>query len=194
MAGTSASEPIIYDFDPRNLPPELLQAIGLVATAAAQTEATLQDLIGGLLGLDNVQTLALTAQLSGMMKDHIGRALSELGAPTVAEVDALDNLLDRVNSAMEKRNTLLHNQLYRHPETGEVSSMRTSARGSLQMKLTPLVIADVERDAAEIYDAGIAVMEFMMQRGIVPRIRNAPMREPINRSRKARAERGNLKG
>ena len=46
---------IIYDFDPRNVPNEILRAIGLVTAAAAQTERILQTFIGALLKIDNIQ-------------------------------------------------------------------------------------------------------------------------------------------
>jgi hypothetical protein len=95
---------------------------------------------------------------------------------------------------MEKRNTLLHNPLARHPETGQVFSYRESARGSLQVKLTPIETSDIERDAEEIYEAGMDMMRFMMSRELGPTQRQQPLREPIDRSKKARAERRKLGG
>jgi hypothetical protein len=41
-----------FDFDPSNLPPDLLQAIGLAIACGAQTESVISMAIGGCLGLD----------------------------------------------------------------------------------------------------------------------------------------------
>lgn len=192
MADTSASEPIIYDFDPRNLPPEILRAVGLVTTAAAQTESTLQDLIGALLGIDLAQTMAVTAQLSGAMKDQIARALIELCAPDTATVDELDELLDRVNAAMEKRNALAHSVLARNPETGEVFTYKESSRGAVKLRFTPVLAPKIEADAAEIYEVGMEVMRFITSRGLGPRAPDRPTREPLKRGKAARESRRNL--
>src|SRR5262245_35859102 len=147
MSGKSKAPTIIYDFDPNNLPPEMLRAIGLVAVAAAHTEKIIQETIGGILGIDDITTMALTAQMSATLKDHIAPSLVELTAPSLSELDSFDDLMDRVNKAMERRNTLLHNSFSRHPETGEVFSWREAARGSLQLKFTPIAVPDIENDA-----------------------------------------------
>jgi hypothetical protein len=194
MSDTAKAPMIIYDFDPRNLSREMLRAIGLLTAAAAQTENTIQGLIGGLVGVDDITTMALTAQMSALLKEHIARSLVELRAPTLAEVDYFDDLMDRANKAMEKRNTLVHNSLAQHPETGEIFSYREAARGSLQVKFTPITAAEIEKDAIEIYEAGMAVMRFMMSRGLLPPHRTEPLREAINRGKKARAERRKLNG
>ena len=167
----------------------MLQAVGLVAAAAAQTESTLQQLIGGMLGIDNAQALAVTSQLSGLMRDFIARSLAEMDAPSVSEVDALDDLLDRVNKAMEKRHTLLHNPFAIHPTTGEIFSYRESARGSLQIKLTPVTASEINADAVDIYEAGMDVIRFMDSRGLESPYRTKPLREAVNRGKEARAKR-----
>jgi hypothetical protein len=41
-----------YDFDPRNLPPDVLAAIGLMTTSAAHTESCVDEAIAGCLGID----------------------------------------------------------------------------------------------------------------------------------------------
>jgi hypothetical protein len=185
-------EMVIYDFDPRNLPPDLLRAIGLVVAASAQTESIVQELIGALLKIDNIETRALTAHMSAPLKDQVARALAELSAPSVGEVDTIDDLLDAVNSAYEKRNVIVHNSLARNPDTGEVLSYREVARGSLRVSLQPVRVEQVEQDAATIYEAGIAIMRFMISRGIGACERTAPLHVPIDRRKKARTIRRDL--
>lgn len=182
---------ILYDFDPRNLPPEMLRAVGLVATAASQTESITQDFISGLLGIDQFEGRALTTHMSAPLKDHIARAIAELNGPSMSEVDEIDDTLDRINAAIAKRNVIVHNALCRHPDTGEIFSFREQARGSLRISLQPVTAAEFEKDALLIYEAGMDLMRFMVSRGIAPRARSRPLHAPINRGQKARTKRRN---
>lgn len=199
MTGTDSTDgetpkpKVIYDFDPRNLPPEYLRAIGLVAMASAQTESIMQDLIGGLLGIDNIEALALSAHMPAPLKDHVARSLIEMNATDAAYVDLLDDLLDAVNEALAKRNVIVHNPLLRHPDTGEIFSHRLKARGSLQLELRPISAEEMEQDAALIYEAGIAIIQFMGAFGLESSMRTRPLWEPLDRSKKARAKRRDLR-
>jgi hypothetical protein len=183
-----AEPQIMFDFDPRNAPPEVLQAIGLVAMAAAQTESVMQQLIGSLLGIDNIQTIALGAHMSAPLKDHVARTLAELAAPTLQELDEFDELMDTVNSAMGKRNVIVHNALAIDP-SGKVFSLRESARGSLQVTLKPFDVDEARKDAALIYDAGMAVVTFMLRKGLTPTDRKKAVRTSPKRGEKARKAR-----
>lgn len=184
-----STESVVYDFDPNNLPPDMLRAIGLVVAAAAQTEYVVQDFIGALLRIDNIQTRALTAQMSALLKDQVARSLAELEAPDIDELDAIDDLLDRVVRANELRNVIVHNAFMRDPTTGQVFSHRERARGSLQIQLAELSAQALERDATEIYEAGMELMRFMISRGIGPSERRPPLRQAPDRRPKARAAR-----
>lgn len=179
----------VYDFDPRNLPPEYLQAIGLVVAASAQTESVMQDFIGVLLGIDNMETLAVTTHMGARLKDQVARTLTELRAPHVEAVDEIDELLDAITAAWEKRNVVIHNAFVIHPETKEILSHRLRVRGSLQLELKPIAVEEIQAAATQIYEVGMDLMRFMMARGLGPSFRTEPLREPLNRGKKARAER-----
>jgi hypothetical protein len=146
-----------YEFDPRKLPAEMLQAVGLVVAASAQTEWVVQQLIGGALCIDDVSTTVLTAHMAAPLKDHVARALTEINGVPAPMVDEIDRLLDEVKEATDKRNTLVHNTLVRDPRTGKVYSFRETARGSLQVSMQPISVAEIEQDAARIYEAGMAL-------------------------------------
>jgi hypothetical protein len=120
---------IIYDFDPRNLPPELLRALGLVTAAAAQTESIVQEFIGGLLGIDHIETIALTAQMSANLREQIARSLLELNAANSWVVDTVDDLMDAIAAATEKRNHLVHTQwlAMKRPEKYSACASRLAA-------------------------------------------------------------------
>lgn len=189
------SEPqITYDFDPRNLPPEYLQAIGLVVAASAQTESVVCNLIGSLLGIDNADSAAVTTHMSVPLRDNVVRSLIELKTEHSDIVDEIDDLMDAVTEAFATRNTIAHNSFAIHPETGEVLSHRMKARGSLQLELEPISIDEIQECAETVYDAGIAIVRFMMRVGIAPRPRTKPLMEPLDRKKKARAKRRNIGG
>ncbi|MEO5707597.1 MAG: hypothetical protein ABIT10_10600 [Alteraurantiacibacter sp.] len=180
---------VIYDFDPFHLPPEYLQAVGLVVAASSQTESVMRELIGALLNIDNVEAIALCAHMTAPLKDHVARTLIELNAPGASEVDELDDLLDAVEGALTKRNTVVHNSFLIDPGTQQVMSWREKARGSLQTALVPVTVEEIQQDAALINKAGLDVIEFMMRHGLGPRFRKGPLREVLDRKKKARAER-----
>jgi hypothetical protein len=52
-----------YDFDPRNLPQDLLAAIGLMTTSAAHTESCVDEAIAGCLGIDYEYGQAVTTHM-----------------------------------------------------------------------------------------------------------------------------------
>ncbi len=126
------------------------------------------------------------------LKDEIIRTLAELDAPNILELDKIDDLMDAVRDALNKRNVIVHNAFVIHPDTGEVLSHRLKARGSLQLELKPITTQQIREDAALIYEVGMDVMRFMISRGLSPTYRTTPLREPVNRSKKARAKRRDL--
>lgn len=111
---------IIYDFDPRNLPPEYLAAIGLVTTTWSQTDHTVEMLIAALLGIDAEYGLAVTTHMAQPLRDSVARAAAEIRIDDLDALDELDQLLDRVKEAADRRNGIAHQTWCRHPVTGDV--------------------------------------------------------------------------
>jgi hypothetical protein len=179
----------VYDFDPRNLPPEYLRAIGLFVAVSAQTENCLKDFVGSLLGIDNIQTIALATHMNIPLKMDIIRTLAELDAPNIAEMDKVDDLLDAIKSAFEERNVAVHNLLAIHPTTKEVFSYSLKARGKLRSELIPISIAEIEKSADKMYEAGMGLIKFMLLHGLEPIQRTKPIRESVKRTKQARTER-----
>ncbi len=180
---------IIHDFNPNSLPPEFLQAIGLMTAAASHTESVLVELIGGLLGADNIQSVSLSTNMSNHLKDEIIRTLAELDFPSVEELDQLDDLLNAIKSAFEKRNTIVHNSFLIHGTTKEVMSYRLKARGSLQVELKPISVSEVKEHASLMYTVGIDLMAFMVSRGIGTNVREKPLAPVMNRKKRERKKR-----
>lgn len=180
---------IVYDFNPNNLPDDFLKAIGLVIASASHTEQIMREFLGIMLGVDNIETEALGTHMSFPMKDDMIRAVVELNAPTASDVDQIDDILDDIREAMQLRNAVAHNEFAIHPETHEILSLRVKARGSLQTEFKAVTAEELNEIAAKVYSTGMALMEFMMAKGIGPRVRTAPLREPLNRKKKYREQR-----
>jgi hypothetical protein len=115
---------IVYDFNPNNLPPDFLRAVGLVIACASQTEEVMRNFMGIVLGVDNIETEALGTHMSFPMKDDIIRSIFELNAPSASFVDEVDDILDDIRDAMQLRNVVAHNEFAIHPDTGEIFSLR----------------------------------------------------------------------
>lgn len=179
---------IVYDFDPNSIPDEHLAAIGRVILCAAQAEDSVRTAIGIFLKIDNIETLALTSQLSSPLKDKILRAVAELNAASTSMVDDLDDILDKINNGMERRNVIAHRSLCKHPETGEILIWKEKLKGSVDLRLEPTTIEDLNAIADLLLEASHELTEFTAACG-GPRTREGLLREPLNRKKAARAQR-----
>lgn len=180
---------ILYDYDPNYLPPEYLRAIGLLVTASAQTEEVLKMLLGRLLGADNIQSRAFTAHLNIPTIINAIKTLSGLDAPSVKVLDDLDDLLDKTQSLFEERNSIVHNPFGTDPTSKTVVNVRISAKGTLKAEHKSIELSEIERIAAQMYEVGMKIVEFMISVGLEPIKRNKPIKAPISRDKKARTQR-----
>lgn len=190
---STPDEPIvIWDFDPRNLPPKFLRAIGLLAGASAQTEHIMGKFIGGLLGIDVIQSLAVTSNMAIPLKERVIRAVAELQAPNLMDLDRIDDLMDATISAFDKRNVILHNPFMIHPDTKEIFSHRLRVKGSMQLELRPITVEEIEQDAVALYEVGMDILRFIDSRELYPPLPTKPLRRAPDRSKKARQTRRDL--
>lgn len=155
------------DFDPRSLPRDILEAIGLVATCSAQTESVVEMGIGGCLGLEVDYSYAVTTHMNAPLRDHVLRAAAELKIDDLDDLDKLDELLDQIKIAFSKRNDYLHNTWFRDPATGNCFAAKYTARGSVDVELIPMTADKIKADAIFIYDAGMKLMGFLRARNLL---------------------------
>src|SRR5665213_2401668 len=137
---------IIYDYDPRNLPQEAQAAIGLSVACAAQTEHCVEMAIGGCLGLDAVQTGAVTTHMPMPLRFHVLKAAAEIRIDDLDDLDLLDEILAEIDAAMQRRNDVSHNSWCMHPTTGKIFTKKTTARGSLDTELIAMDIPTIKKD------------------------------------------------
>jgi hypothetical protein len=140
----------MYDYDPRNLPQDLLAAIGLVSACSAQTESIVQEGIAGCAGVEVDYGLAITAHMGAPLRDHVLKALAQIRIDDPDVLDELDELLAEIDTAFQKRNDYVHHTWCRDPETGQCFMTVTRARGELTLTLVPVSKVTVLADASFI--------------------------------------------
>jgi hypothetical protein len=163
-----------YDFDPRNLPQDLLAAMGLMTTCAAYTESCVDEAIAGCLGVDYEYGQAVTTHMTIPLRFNVLKSAAEIRIDDLDALDELDVLLDRLDEAFNKRNAVVHHIWGRDPETGNVVMVKETARGRVEIEPIPMSADQVKSDALFVYDAGIALFLFLKAHNLVPPLPTAP--------------------
>jgi len=158
----------VYDFDPRNLPPDLLQAIGLGMASAAQTESFIETAIWGCLGVDAEYGMAVTTHMAAPLRFSVLKSVAEIRINSIPLLDELDEIVRELDCALVKRNTFAHHSWARDPETGQLFTVTGESRSSLKVDLLPKTVDEVKIDALAIYNAGIRLWEFLIKANLVP--------------------------
>ena len=156
-----------YDVDPRNLPQDLLAAIGLMTTSAAYTESCVDEAIAGCLGVNVEYGQAVTTHMPMPLRFNVLRSAAELRIDEDA-LDELDVLLSRLKEAFDKRHPVVHHMWCRDPETGNTVMVKETARKRVAMKTIPMSADQVKVDALFVYDAGIALFSFLKAHNLLP--------------------------
>jgi hypothetical protein len=177
----------VYDFDPRNLPQELLAAIGLAIASGSQTEAVMAMTIGGCLGIDSELNMAVTTHMTLPLKFSVLRSTAEIKINDLDALDRLDTLLEAVDQALNKRHTLAHSSFCRDEETGKTFRVKASARTRVEGDLVPVSTRAIKAEAAFIYKAGMDLMMFAMEHGLMPH--HPPPRPRGHKTKAARKKR-----
>lgn len=173
-----------YDFDPHNLPSELLSAIGLALTSSAQTEKMIQEAIAGCLGLDSEYGAAVTTHMAAPLRFSALKSVAEIRIDDLDALDALDDLIAKAEDAAARRNAIAHHSWRRNPKTNELFTVKEVARSSYSMDLIPMTVEKVKADAEFIYQVGMEFMLFMKLNNILP-----DTTPPRNRFHKTKPER-----
>jgi len=156
------------DFDPRKLPRDYLEAIGLACACYAQTEDHLQMAIAGLLKIDSETGWAVTTHMTAPLRESVLKSLSDMKFDDLAEIEAFDIHLADVAEAGDRRNSIVHHMWCTDEQTGEVFQVRTKARTRVAVELTPISLESIQNDAKFIYDAGIELLRFLLTRNLIP--------------------------
>jgi hypothetical protein len=182
-----------YDFDPRNLPQEVLAAIGLAVASSAQLEYVIQSGIAGCAGVDFEYGAAITTHMTMPLRDSVLRSVAEIRIENLDDLDTLDDHLDKVDEALKRRNALVHHSWLRDPKTGAIYTLKEVARTRYEMDLIPMSIDKIKEDALFIYDVGANLYDFFVARGLLPAVPSAS-RPRHHKSKAARKKRRKAMG
>ena len=128
-----------FDFDPHNLPNDVLEAIGLAMTSSAQTESIIEMAIAGCLKVEVDYGAAVTTHMSAPLRDSVLRAVAEIRIDDLDTLDELDRILDHIRDEVQpRRNAIAHHTWCRDPNTDEVFTVKQTARGSVDAELIPM--------------------------------------------------------
>jgi hypothetical protein len=177
----------IYDFDPRNLPRELLNAIGLAIAASAQTEGTLDWAIAGCAGINAIYGAAITGNVMVSTKLNILSSIAEARINDPHLLADIDDSVQELRDLFGTRNQLAHDKWCRDEETGETFRVDENAKTQVAMKLVPTAVRDIETHAASMYEAGMKLMRILIATDLLPEVPDGPRQvaHPDQASRKA---------
>ncbi|HSQ95519.1 MAG TPA: hypothetical protein VLM18_05395 [Croceibacterium sp.] len=177
----------VLDFDPRNLPQEHLAAIGLMSAAASHTDSIVEMAIAGMLGIDGEQGWAVTAHMSAPLRTSVLKSAAEIVIDDGNALDVLDDIMNDIKTAAEARNDMIHGSWAFRQSDKAVLLIQQSARTHVEATLIPVTVNEIKRKALTLYEAGLSLMEFIIEAKKVPplpRERNRGDNAP--KARKAR--------
>lgn len=158
----------VLDFDPFNLPPLHLRAIGLMSAAASSTDSVIEMAIAGVLGLDGEQGYAVTAHMPNPLRISVLKSAAEIRFDRADILNALDSILDTIKAAVEERNDYVHGSWCVRPSDGAVLLVQQSARTHVEVSSRPVAVKEIESKAVALYDAGMDLMRFIIATDILP--------------------------
>ena len=151
----------VFEFDPRKLPADILQAVGLVIAASEQADETLNLCIESLLGISLPLRHAVTAQIGQPNRISILRSIAkETVAPPLLQ--NLEAAIDSVEKTAELRNKVAHRAMFIDRETGGVFAWKVTARRGVKSEVEPITAAAIRATADTILAAGDALMEALI--------------------------------
>ena len=158
----------ILDFEPQNLPQDILAALGLMSASASNTESIVEMAIAGMLNLDGEQGWAVTAHMPSPLRMSVLKSAAEIKLTQAKALDELDVLLENIKTTAGARNEMVHGSWCRVPSTGEVRLINQEARTHVSVSSRPVTVDEIKLKAVAIYDAGIDLMRFLIALELVP--------------------------
>lgn len=151
----------IFEFDPRKLPADILQAVGLVIAASEQADETINLCIESLLGISASLRHAVTAQLGQPNRIAILRSVAKekVAPPLLQNLEAAIRLVEK---STELRNKVAHRAMFIDRETGGVFAWKVTARRGVKSEVEPVSSAAIRTTADTILAAGDALMEVLI--------------------------------
>ncbi|MFC0242352.1 hypothetical protein [Rhodopseudomonas telluris] len=161
-----------YNFDPHAIPADLLAAIGEVAVASAHTEYVVELAIRGCGGSEAASSKGMTTRGATRSLEN---ALNSIAASSNVDDDRdrLGELLDQITYGFQRAAIYIHNSVCVDPQTGQCLIATRGDRGELSGELIPVTVAEIRAEADFIYQGGITLLAFLMQKKLLPTLRRS---------------------
>jgi hypothetical protein len=185
---TASPKTFDFDFDPLRLPPPYYEALGLIIACSAQTEDIVEQAIAGCAGLDNEYGKSITKHMAMPLRFSVLKSVAEIKIDDLDALDDLDDLIQAVDSALRKRNTYVHHSICFDKDRDIFLAVREDARTRYEVDLVPITVSEIKSDAMAIYNAGIALFEFLRRHNLLPAL-PPPGRARDHKSKAARKKR-----
>lgn len=159
---------IEYDYDPMNLPQDVLQAIGLVIACAADAESGLDEAIAGLIGTDYERGKAISSHMNMPVKFGAVRSLAQTRFSGVLELDAINGILGELERSLAARNRYAHGvwATQKHDKTPVL--IESKARNGVEVNVRIVDVAEVIEIAKGIKAASLSLVSFLNGANFVP--------------------------
>jgi hypothetical protein len=146
------------------VPDEYLTAIGRVCVQWGALEGMIEISIIKLANLDlyDPRALILTSHLSVPLRLDILKSLVQELRINYPQLSRFDEIAPRLAQAQSARNRIIHGRWSLHPETGEVTVSRATARGTLKTKIEPVSLSDLEKIAKNIEAVSIDLYQMIV--------------------------------
>ena len=156
----------IFDFDPKNLPRDLLAAIGQAITSGVHTQLAVDMAIAACLHVDFEYAGAVLTHVTVPNKLSILRSVAIIAIDDLDQLDELDEIVDRIEEVLKYRNDLAHHKICRSTTSNETFMIKETSRTSYSMERYVLKVPEVEQAAVIIHQAGLRLVKFLMDNGL----------------------------
>ena len=158
----------IHDFDPKNLPGELLQRVDLVILQANALEQIIQEAIAAMLGVDFEYGKAVTTHMNMPLRYGVLRSTAEIRIDDLDQLDHLDDLIQRAENAFQKRNAFAHREWYTDADGRGTFTVEETSRTRLEVDVEKVEASDFKAAHEEIRGVLFDFVAFMKWNGLEP--------------------------
>ena len=164
----------LYDFNPTMLPMKAHAVVGLLITCSAFTENVVNMAISSLLAIDDIRGLTFTTHMNMQMRFSALQSAGNLRFGEDDPMPELRKLVGRLKGAFDSRNVYAHRDWCIDTETGQICTMRRSARTKIEVQAIPVDLDEIGRAGAEMYNLGLELMMFLQHHVLLVDVEAVP--------------------
>lgn len=143
----------IYDFDPNNTSPEVLQALGLLVLEANELEATARSILGEMLNMNpRSAAIALQRQTVGSIFETIVDLIDDRPEHS-SDCREFREAVRKGQAAYNKRNARVHSSFFKIPGSGQSLTNLHKVKAGKSRSPVTVSAEEIRAEADAIHDA-----------------------------------------